>query len=250
MIQTSNSPHGKQTLEILGVTVARGGSKRVPKKNIRELCGYPLIYHTIRESLKSRMLTRYVVNTEDEEIGEIAASYGAEVVDRPPELASDSAATIPVLRQTVSSLRDRDGYSPDIVVQLNATSPLKQSRDIDNAINLMLETGCDAVKSVVRTMRIDRIHRLGMESQVMFCWPYRDVEMGITRTQDCPAYYVGNGAISAVRTQYLDSGNSWKEVFYDNIKDLRGYEMPFERSVDIDTELDFMFVEFMMGAIR
>lgn len=241
-----NAPQEKGHMEILGITPARGGSKRIPRKNIRRLNGHPLIYYTVRTSLASKMLTRYVVNTEDKEIKQLVAGYGVEIVDRPAHLASDAAATIPVLKQTVSRLREETGYSPDIVVQLNVTSPLRESTDIDNAVRLLLESGCDAVNSVVRTMRIDRIHRLDGKGRVDFCWPHRDREMAITRTQDCPAYYVGNGAITAVWTKHLEAGDSWKEIFYDHVTDFRGYEMPPERSIDIDTEHDWRFVEFIL----
>lgn len=234
-------------MEILGITLARGGSKRVPKKNIRQLADHPLIHYTIRSSQASKMLTRYVVSTEDDEIKRVVSDLGAEVVDRPAELATDSAATIPVLKQTVARLKETSGYTPDIVVQLNATSPLRESADIDNAVRLLVESGCDAVKSVVRTMRIDRIHRLAPDGRVDFCWPWRDREMGITRTQDCPVYYVGNGAITALWTRHLDAGDTWKEVFYDGIRDFRGYEMSADRSVDIDTEHDWQFVEFILA---
>lgn len=233
-------------MEVLGITPARGGSKRVPQKNVRPVGGHPLIVHTFRSSLASKLLTRYVVSTEDDEIRRIATECGVEVVARPPALASDTAATIPVLQDTVARLREGAGYHPDIVVQLNATSPLRMAADIDNVVRMMIDTGCDAVTSLVRTMRIDRICRLAADGGVDFCWPYRDAEMGITRTQECPRYYVGNGAITAVRTRHLRAGDSWKAVFYDQGLDLRGYEMPPERSVDIDTEQDLRFVEFML----
>jgi len=105
---------------ILGVTPARGGSKSIHRKNIKELCGKPLVAWTIEAARQSKLLDRYVVSTEDKEIAQIAEKYGAEVVERPPELATDEASTLSVLQDVLGKI------DADVVVVLQATSPIRE----------------------------------------------------------------------------------------------------------------------------
>lgn len=113
---------------ILGITPARGGSKGLPGKNIKIIAGRPLIAWTIDSALKSKLISRYVVSTEDAEIASTAEKYGAEVLDRPKELATDEASTLSVLRHAVSNI------PCDIVVLLQATSPVRGACLIDSCI--------------------------------------------------------------------------------------------------------------------
>jgi N-acylneuraminate cytidylyltransferase len=124
---------------ILGITPARGGSKSIPKKNIKEICGKPLIAWTIEAAKKSKLLDRYVVSTEDEEIAEIARRYVAEVVLRPPELATDAATTLSVLQDVLKKI------DADIVVLLQCTSPVRDDSLIDYCIKRFLETNADSL---------------------------------------------------------------------------------------------------------
>ena len=137
-------------MNILALIPARGGSKGVPRKNIKLLGGEPLIAYTIREARKSRYITRVVVSTEDEEIARIAREHGAELpFMRPAELAADDVLDLPVFQHCLHWLRENQGYSPDIVVHLRPTAPLRTVFHIDKAIELFFaapETDC--VRSV------------------------------------------------------------------------------------------------------
>ncbi len=128
-------------ITILGIIPARGGSKRVPKKNTKLLGKKPLIAYTIDAATKSRFLTDCVVSTDAEYISEIVKKYGVRTIERPKELATDKAKTTDVLLHAVRHVEC------DIVVCLQPTSPLRTARDIDNAIGLFLENDCDSVIS-------------------------------------------------------------------------------------------------------
>jgi len=234
-------------MEILGVILARGGSKGIPRKNIKQLNGYPLIYYTIRACQQSKKLTRYIVNTEDAQIKAVAKAYGSEVVDRTLKLAQDDTSNVLVWKHTLQYLKDVENYIPSIMVNLNPTSPLRESNDIDNAVRMLIETNCDAVISVTKEAhRIDKIHTLDEYKKINFCWPFREEELKSEWRQGCPDYYLPNGAITAVWIKHVLKGNSWKEIFVDNVEDLRAFVMPPERSVDVDTVLDFKIAEMLL----
>ncbi len=124
---------------ILGVTPARGGSKGIPKKNIRQICGKPLIAWTIDAAKQSRLIDRFVVSTEDPEIAKISCQCGVEVVDRPIALASDTATTLSVLQDLLLKI------DADIVVLLQCTSPVRSSNLIDFCIEKFKKSGADAL---------------------------------------------------------------------------------------------------------
>ena len=124
---------------ILAVTPARGGSKGVPRKNIRPLCGRPLIEWTIEAARRASLIDRYVVSTEDAEIAAVARAAGAEVLARPPELAGDRVTTVDVLRQVLAE------NPADTVVVLQATSPIRDDDLIDRCIRRYQETGVDSL---------------------------------------------------------------------------------------------------------
>jgi len=124
---------------ILGVTPARGGSKGIPKKNIREICGKPLIAWTIEAAQHSRFIDRFVVSTEDPEIAEVSRLWNAEVIDRPSELATDDATTLSVLQDMIKKI------DADTIVLLQCTSPVRDPGLIDQCIEKFHKTGADAV---------------------------------------------------------------------------------------------------------
>ena len=134
-------------MKIIAVIPARGGSKGVPRKNIRLLAGKPLIAYTIEQALGARSVTRTIVSTDDDEIVAVSKEYGAEVVKRPAELATDTATSEAALIHALNYLRDTEGYEPDLVVFLQATSPLRQPDDIDNAIEILQREQADSLFS-------------------------------------------------------------------------------------------------------
>ena len=136
--------------EVLALIPARGGSKSIPRKNIRPFAGYPLIAYSIAAGLAAEMVSRVLVSTDDEEIAKIARRYGAETPFlRPAELSQDHTADLPVFQHALEWLAEHEGYQPEIVVQLRPTSPFRRVSHIDQAIYRLLERPeADAVRTV------------------------------------------------------------------------------------------------------
>ena len=133
-------------MEILAIIPARGGSKGISGKNIRNLAGHPLIYYSIKAGQESKYVTRTVLSTEDEKIKKVAIEEcNCEVVDRPVELAQDETKTIPVLIQVCNELKKREQYIPDVVVLLQPTTPTRDAKQLDEAMQLFLSSDCDSV---------------------------------------------------------------------------------------------------------
>lgn len=137
--------------EILALIPARGGSKSIPRKNIRPFGGHPLIAYSIAAGLQAQAITRVIVSTDDEEIATIARQYGAEILFlRPAEFAQDTTADLPVFEHALGWLAENENYRPEIVVQLRPTSPIRPRDCVDNAIRLLLEhPEADSVRGVV-----------------------------------------------------------------------------------------------------
>jgi CMP-N,N'-diacetyllegionaminic acid synthase len=217
-------------VNVLGLIPARGGSKSVPRKNVRELAGKPVLAWTVEAALASSVLDRIVVSTDDAEIADVARSCGAEVpFERPAELAADETPDLPVYRHALSAL---DGDF-DAVAWLRPTAPLRAADDIAAALALLAETGADCVRSVCETEhspywmgRLDGGRLVPLLGAVP------------PRRQLLPAVYRLNGAVDVVRCASVGD-----ELF---AGDVRAYVMPRERSVDLDTELDFLLAEALL----
>lgn len=137
-------------LEVLALIPARGGSKSIPRKNIRPLAGHPLIAYSIAAGLAAETITRLIVSTDDEEIAAIARQYGAEIPFlRPPEYAQDQTPDLPVFQHALRWLQEHEGYRPDVVVQLRPTSPFRRVWHIDQAVYRLIEhPEADAIRTV------------------------------------------------------------------------------------------------------
>lgn len=135
---------------VFALILARGGSKRIPKKNIKELAGKPLIAYSIDEAKKSKYIDRLITSTDDQEIADVASTFGSEVPFlRPAELAQDTTTDYPVFLHALEWLKEHDNWEPDIVVQLRPTSPLRTVEDIDAAIELLAaHPEADSVRTV------------------------------------------------------------------------------------------------------
>ena len=146
-----NRPHTASP-EILCLILARGGSKGIPRKNIRNLLGKPLIAYTIACARQSDLIRRIIVSTEDQEIAEISRRYGADVpFMRPKELAEDLTPDLPVFQHALRWLREKEGYLPDLIVDLRPTGPLRRVQTVDAAIHAMLRhPEADSLRSVTR----------------------------------------------------------------------------------------------------
>jgi len=223
--------------EIVAIIPARGGSRSLPRKNAKLLCGKPLITYTIEAALNSRYIDRVIVSTEDKEIVEISGEYSAEVIERPLNLAQSDTPSFSVLQQVVKHLERVENFRPGILVILQPTSPLRTVKDIDGAVEKFLNTDCDSVVSVCR-----------VEQPLQ--WMYilegdrlkSTIESGeeITRRQDAPEVYRLNGAVYVTRRDVIIRQGKLIS------NDARAYIMPLDRSVDIDNELDFKFAELLM----
>ena len=224
-------------MEVLGIIPARGGSKGVLRKNIRLLAGKPLIAYTIEAARNSRYITRVVVSTEDEEIFKIAKAWGAEVIRRPLELAKDETPTMEIIIHVLDSLKS-EGYVPDVVVLLQPTSPLRTIDDIDNAIKMFLD--CKDCLSLVSVTEFDHPPFWAMKIEGKFLKPMFGEEYFRMRRQDLPRAYRPNGAIFISTPEVLYE----YRTFY--TPNTIAYIMPPERSVDIDTEFDFLLAEFLI----
>ena len=131
---------------ILAITLARGGSKSVPRKNIRKIMGAPLIAYTIAEVLRSQLITRYVVSTDDEEIRQVAIQYGADAPFlRPQEYSTDDASSVSAMQHAVSWVEKDEEVKYNYVIELMCTNPMKTAEDIDACIQKLIDTGADSV---------------------------------------------------------------------------------------------------------
>ena len=224
----------------LAVIPARGGSKRLPRKNIKELHGKPMIAWTIEAALRSEYLDDVVVSTDDREIAAISEKCGANVpFIRPAELAGDTARSVDVLLHAIAHFKNELATHFDYVVLLQPTSPLRTSKDIDGAITLLANRGADAVISVCEVVHPPHwSNTLGEDGNMKGFLP-RSISR---RSQDFPPYYRLNGSIYILDIQRLIEE---KDLFLrDNIY---AFKMAREFSLDVDTELDFDLVQCMLS---
>ncbi len=231
-------------MRTLAVVPARGGSKGVLRKNLREVGGKPLIAHTIVTGLAARSIDRLVVSTEDDEIAEVARSYGADVpFERPEALATDIASQLDVVIHALGVVEEVEAVPYDCVVLLQPTAPLRTSEDIDHCIAKLESEKAD---SVISFYRVEHGHPHYMYTLEGGC-PVPLLKGAVSsRRQDFPAVYIRNGAIYAVRRDVLVNDRS----FYG--KEIRPYIMPYVRSVNIDTETDLSIADlfFRQRGIR
>lgn len=219
----------------LGIIPARGGSKRLPNKNILNLAGKPLISWTIEASLLSKYLDKIVVSSDSDKILEIASKYPIETIKRPNELSTDTASTTEVAIHAIEHINKNFDY----VVLLQPTSPLRTYKHIDEAIELLVKKNADAVISVTETeypplwsntLPAD----LSMKN-------FLKEEIVNKRSQDLPVYYRLNGAIYICNAKKLLNERSFfiKENIY-------AYIMDKLSSIDIDDKSDFILAEALM----
>jgi CMP-N-acetylneuraminic acid synthetase len=231
----------KPAAKILAVIPARGGSKGVLRKNIRSICGKPLIAYTIETARAARhLLHRTIVSTDDSEIAAIAREHGADVpFMRPAELAGDKVPSLPVLQHAVRYIEAQDEIKLDWVLLLQPTAPLREVEDIEAAVALALQNNCDSVISVVQVFAEHPILMKRIEDNQLL--PYCIEEKEGTRRQDYqPPAYMRNGAIYLTRRDVLmDKDSIWGQV-------IRPYVMPLERSAGIDSELELKLIELIL----
>ena len=224
--------------KILCVICARGGSKRLKNKNLKNLFGKPLIYHTINQAKKSKLFDNIVFSSDSSDLIKIAKTYGAESwFKRPKKLSNDKAAKMPVIRHAVIESEKKYGVSFDYIFDLDVTSPLRKVKDIKNAFSLFLKSKKDMLISGNKSRKNpyfnmiekkkDNTLKLVIEPKKFF-----------VRTQDAPVVYELNASIYIWKRKacFSQKGPFCKKTYF--------YEMPYSRSIDIDSLSDFRLVEF------
>jgi len=227
----------------LAVICARGGSKGVKGKNLRDLAGKPLIAHSIGQARDSGLFDIIAVSSDSEAIQKAAAEWGVDItVDRPVELASDTAPKVPAIRHCAETVETETGQPFDTIVDLDATAPLRNTDDIRGAIDLLETSDAANVVSAMPARRSPYFNLVECDEngRVHLSKP---PATPIARRQDAPECFDLNASVFAWTRDALFSNNDY--VLGDNTL---LFVMPEERSIDIDTETDFKFVEFLMSA--
>jgi CMP-N,N'-diacetyllegionaminic acid synthase len=219
---------------------ARGGSKGVPGKNVRELLGKPLIAHSIEQARRSGLFEAIAVSSDSAAILDIAARYGADIlVRRPDDMATDTAPKLPAIRHCVATAERDLAKQFQVFVDLDATSPLRTPNDIAGAVALLEEKGVSSVITGAPARRSPYFNLVEFDdrSVVRISKP---LDRPILRRQDAPRCYDMNASIYVWRRDLFMANPA---VFYD---DTLLFEMPETRSIDIDSELDWDVATLLM----
>lgn len=227
-------------LNIIAVIPARGGSVGVPLKNIRELCGKPLIYYVIIAALASKYLRRVIVSTDHEEITRFSRECGAEVPFRRPADISEDVPTEFVIQHAVKFIEKEEGKKIDIVVTLQATTPLLNNKDIDATIEKVVKENLDSVITVKEVEEYPWWMVKMNDKGLIEPFFGQDLLDEITVRQTLEKLYIPNGGVYATKRDVVMKENRTIG------KKCGAIVMPLERSVDIDTELDFKIIETIM----
>ncbi len=220
-------------MKVLAVIPARGGSKSIPRKNLVDVAGRPLITWVIGAARGAKRLDRVVVSTEDEEIAETARRWGAEVpFVRPQELATDTVSLIPVVQHALATM-DGLGFRADAVVSLQATSPGLTGADIDAAVAKLEESSADSVVTVLRIEHEHPYWAKRLEGDRVRPFSAETNESYLQR-QDLPPAYVFDGAIFVRRRRLLEE---WTGRDFCLGADVRAVQLPAESSLHIDDEI-------------
>ena len=195
---------------ILGITPARGGSKGIPRKNIKPIAGKPLIAWAIEAALKSKLIDRYVVSTEDEEIARVAREYGAEVLLRPAELATDEASTLSVLKHAVKKI------PCDAIVVLQATSPIRRPGLIDECIKEFIDNNYDSLATG-------------------FNCTYKEYGQNNLRRQDISGFFYDDGNVYVIKDEFIKNNDRYGKNIGKKI-------ISRSENCEIDDEFDFWLV--------
>lgn len=226
-------------MEILAIIPARGGSKGIPFKNIVKIEKKPLLYYTINAALKSKLVTRTIVSTDNEKISNTAKFYGSEVIKRPKQLSNDKIGLEPTINHVLDFLKNKENYVPQIIIILQNTSPLRNSRHVDDALKLLIENRFDSVLSGF--------------SYYTFLWNYN--KNGSVKSisydpkkrpnhQTMKEQLYENGAL------FASTFNAFKKSNCRISGKIGFYKMPIELSYNIDTFDDLKDVKRMMKLFK
>ncbi len=225
--------------EILAVIPARGGSKGILKKNIRQFAGKPLITHAIDQAKSAKSINRIIVSTESKEIADIAQKNGAEVPFlRPLELAGDKSRVVDVVIDILDRLKKEENYIPDLVMLLQPTNPLRTSEDINGVLALLVSSGADAVVTICSTENL--LYTRNKKGLISLVSGTELFLSSPNRQELSDVYRLDGSMVYVVKTQVLIT----ERTFLPN--NLAGYVIPNWRAVDIDEPEDFVVGELIM----
>jgi CMP-N,N'-diacetyllegionaminic acid synthase len=225
---------------IIGIITARGGSKGIPGKNIKDLAGKPLIAYSIEAVKKSSLLTRVILSTDSDDIIEVAKQYGADIpFKRPAELAEDKSTSMSVAQHALRWLKENDKENYDYLMILQPTSPLRLGSDIDESIRIAVENDADSVMSMVELEDFSVKKIKVIKDGLILPWQEEEGSES-SRRQDIGRVYKRNCAIYLTKTEYIEKGDLFGEKSY-------AYIMPENRSVDINRLVDFELAEFWLN---
>lgn len=233
--------------KVYGIVTARGGSKSIPKKNIKEICGKPLIAWTIEAAKRAKNIDRLICDTDSEEIAAIAKEYGAEIpFMRPAEFAQDLTPDLPVFVHALNWFREHEGAVPDAVVHLRPTGPMRTTEDIEAAIDLLLaHPEADSVRCVAEApLHPLKTYSLDVEGYLQPFIPESVSGMkepyNMPR-QALPKAYASLAYLSVIWSKTILEQNSMTG------KRFLGQIVPFENTVDINDPVDFEVARIVLG---
>ena len=226
--------------KVLAIIPARSGSKEVPNKNIKEINNKPLISWTIIEAKKSKKIDKLIVSTDSEEYALICKILNAEVPFlRPDNLSKDKSSSLEVVHHSIKWLKNNLDYEPDYILLLQPTSPLRTSKDIDKSINIALQNNADSVVSVEKVVKHPNYMRSINKKGLLI--NYLNQSQNHIRRQELDEVFILNGAIFLVKTEVILNGSWYGNKCYPII-------MPQERSIEIDSQFDFLLSDLLMKA--
>ncbi|MBU1085635.1 MAG: acylneuraminate cytidylyltransferase family protein [Candidatus Beckwithbacteria bacterium] len=223
---------------ILAIVPARSGSKSVKDKNIKLLNGLPLMAYSIKAAKACRQIDKIVVSSDSQEYLNLAQDYGAEVILRPKELAGDDAPMLPVLQHAVREV-EKQGDGVEVAVLLDPTSPLRLVSDIEKCLEELKKSETKSVVTVTEVEHNPYFVMAAIEANGYIKFPLFKTKEKIIRRQDAPKVYRINAAVYVIKKDILMKG----EIFTDQT---RTVIIPEERTSHIDTNLDFLFTEFLL----
>lgn len=231
----------------MAVIPARGGSKGVPRKNIANLGGKPLIAYTIEVARQSELIDAAIVSTDDGEIAAVAKGLGADVPFlRPAELARDDSPDIGFLQHALEWVESQRGWHPQILVILQPTMPFRRIKDVDGALRFMIEQDCDSVRTLAVPTHVTPFKmwfledtKKGIISPVLKTEYFERLLTDVPRQMLRPCYWQP-GVVMATRTKFVKQGRVFGP-------DLRGYVVDIRTALDIDEPEDLEYAEFLMN---
>ena len=225
-------------MKILSIIPARGGSKGIPKKNLAILNKKPLLHYTINASVKSNLIDRTVVSTDDKEIADFAKKYDVQIIKRPKKLSSDNVGLEPVIDHVLKFLERNDKYVPDVIVLLQNTSPLRNMNHVNEALKLFQKMKFDSLLSGFVS------HKFLWKSKNSCVFPVNYNPKKRLRRQKISDQFIENGAI------YITKKQSFKKNKCRISGDIGMYVMPEELSIEIDNEYELTFAENILKMIN